>query len=765
MAQKKVNGLTIAISADTSGVTAGLKDITSESISLSKQLKTVDGLLKLDPTNTELLDTRQKLLAESIETTRKKLAALKGAQEDVKKAVASGKIGSEEYVAFQKELVQTEKRLKDLEGTADDTGKEEEQLADATKDAGTEMQKTEKDASGLGESLKNGLAAGAKAAGAALVAVGAASVKLVKDVIEKTGELEQNLGGSESVFGDYAQRMQKAGEEAYKNLGISQSEYLATANKMGALLQGTGLDAEKSAEITEKAMQRAADMASVMGIDMSAAMESVAGAAKGNFTMMDNLGVAINDTTLKAYAAEHGLGDLSTTQDKVTAAMQMFLDTTEQYDGNFAKEATETISGSFGLLAASWDSLIAGLGNGEADISNLAGNVVDAFDSVVKNVEPVVDAIVDALPAVVDTLLAAVEELLPKLIPAFTDIFIKLTDTLVKLLPTLIPIAANAILTITTALIKNLPQVVRAAIEIITAIAQGIAKALPELIPVIVDVVLEIAEILTDPKTLMPLIRAAFDIINALIEGLLSPESIDKMIEMLPEVISNLVDILLESLDLLLDAAVQIITALCDYFFDPENVQKLIDTAIEIIAKICEGLLKALYKVGEAIGEVVKKIVDCLGLGEYWEAGMDVIDEFMGGVKQKWDEWADWWGSIGERIYDALHGNTEGSFIDEGAVWTPDKPMAVGGIVSRPTRALIGENGAEMVLPLERNTEWMDMLAARIGTGVQIGEINVSVSGADGIDRVGDIIVQKIDEALRVYQIQQVRGIGGTAWK
>lgn len=765
MAQKRVNGLTIAISADTSGVTAGLKDITSESISLSKQLKTVDALLKLDPTNTELLDTRQKLLADSIETTRKKLEALRGAQEDVKKAVASGKIGTEEYVAFQKELVHTEKRLKDLEGAADDTGKEEKQLSDSTKGAGKEMQAAEKDASGLGKSLKNGLAAGAKAAGAALVAVGAASVKLVKDVIDKTGDLEQNLGGSESVFGDYAQRMQKAGEEAYKNLGISQSEYLATANKMGALLQGTGLDAEKSAEITEKAMQRAADMASVMGIDMSAAMESVAGAAKGNFTMMDNLGVAINDTTLKAYAAEHGLGDLSTTQDKVTAAMQMFLDTTEQYDGNFAKEATETISGSLGLLAASWDSLIAGLGNGEADIANLAGNVVDAFDSVVKNVEPVVEAIVDALPAVVDTLLAAVEELLPKLIPAFTDIFIKLSDTLVKLLPTLIPIAANAILTITTALIKNLPQVVRAAMQIITSIVQGIAQALPDLIPVIVDVVLEIAEILTDPKTLMPLIRAAFDIINALIEGLLSPESINKMIEMLPEVISNLVDILLESLDLLLDAAVKIIEALCDYFFEPENVQKMIDTSIEIIAKICEGLLKAIWKIGEAIGEVVKKIVDCLGLGEYWEAGMDVIDQFMGGVKHKWDEWADWWGSIGERIYDALHGNMEGSYIDEGAVWTPDKPMAVGGIVSRPTRALIGENGAEVVLPLERNTEWMDMLAARIGTGVQIGEINVSVSGADGIDRVGDIIVQKIDEALRVYQIQQTRGIGGTAWK
>lgn len=765
MAQKKVSGLTIAISADTSGVTAGLKDITSESISLSKQLKTVDGLLKLDPTNTELLDTRQKLLAESIETTRKKLAALKGAQEDVKKAVASGKIGSEEYVAFQKELVQTEKRLKDLEGTADDTGKEEEQLAAATKDAGKEMQTAEKDASGLGESLKNGLAAGAKAAGAALVAVGAASVKLVKDVIEKTGELEQNLGGSESVFGDYAQRMQKAGEEAYKNLGISQSEYLATANKMGALLQGTGIDAEKSADITEKAMQRAADMASVMGIDMSAAMESVAGAAKGNFTMMDNLGVAINDTTLKAYAAEHGLGDLATTQDKVTAAMQMFLDTTEQYDGNFAKEATETISGSFGLLKASWNSMIAGLGNSEADIKNLAGNVADALSSVIENVEPVIEHIVEALPVVLDTVLETVEEMLPELLPVVEKIFEKVLDGIVKMLPSIIPVATSAILTFANALVRNIAPIIKAGIQLITQLAQGIAKAAPDLVPVIIDVVNEIVMTLTDPNTLMPLVHAAFDIINALIKGLLSEESLDRLIDMVPEIVSNIVDILVDSVDLLLDAAVEIIFALCDYFLDPENTQKMFDTSLEVIVKICEGLLKALYKIGEAVGQIVKKIVDCLGLGEYWEAGMDVIDQFMGGVKQKWDEWADWWGSIGERIYDALHGNMEGSYIDEGAVWTPDKPMAVGGIVSRPTRALIGENGAEMVLPLERNTEWMDMLAARIGTGVQIGEINVSVSGAEGIDRVGDIIVQKIDEALRVYQIQQTRGIGGTAWK
>lgn len=764
MASKKINGITIAINADTKGVTNGLQDLTDKSVSLSKQLKTVESLLKMDPGNTELLATKQDVFAKSVETTKKKLEALKAAQEDVKKAVESGDIGTEQYVLFQKELVMTEKRLRELEGQADDTTEEVEDLGKETKEAGTEMKEAEKESGKLGETLKEGLAAGAKAAGVALAAVGAASIKLVKDVIEQTGELEQNLGGAESVFGDYADRIVKTGEEAYKNLGLSQSEYLATANKMGALLQGSGFEAEEAADITEKAMQRAADMASVMGIDLASAMESVAGAAKGNFTMMDNLGVAINDTSIKAYALEKGLGDVETTQDKVNVAMQMFLDKTEQYDGNFAKEATQTISGSFGLLKASWSSLIAGLGNSEADIKNLADNVVDAFSSVVENVEPVVDSIVEALPAVVDALLGAVETLLPKLIPAVTQIFIKLVDTLVRLLPTLIPVATDAILTITQALITNLPQIIRAALQIVTALAQGIVDALPTLIPVAIDAIKEIALTLTDPQNLMPLIHAAFDIINALIEGLLSPESVNEMIAALPQIVENIVDILIDSIDLLIDAALALIDALCDFLLEPENLAKLLEAALKIVVKIAEGIVTALWKIGEAAYEIIDKIVGTLG--ECWDqmkqAGRDLIESLMSGITEKWDAWKDWWEGIGSWIYDKLHPGG-GSLFDFGGGEEP--AMAVGGIVTGPTRALIGENGAEVVLPLENNTHWMDILAQKIssagGSGLTIGAINVNVDGASGINNVGGVIVQKIDEALRNYQLQQSRGIGG----
>ena len=117
----------------------------------------------------------------------------------------------------------------EMNGAADATGDMEK----ATVDAGDAAEETGSRFGGLGTALKT--VAGLAAATAASVA--AATGKLVKDVVSSFSELEQNTGGAEAVFGEYASAIQKTGEEAYKNLGVSQSEYLATANKMGALFQ------------------------------------------------------------------------------------------------------------------------------------------------------------------------------------------------------------------------------------------------------------------------------------------------------------------------------------------------------------------------------------------------------------------------------------------------------------------------------------------------------------------------------------------------
>lgn len=185
--------------------------------------------------------------------------------------------------------------------------------------------------------------------------------KIIGDSIMSGGELEQQLGGVEVVFREHAEAMKKAAATAFEDMGLSESDYLAKANKMGALLKGSGFDTGYAADMSQQIMQRASDVASIMGVDVKDAMEAVTGAAKGNFTMMDNLGVAMNDTTLQAYAQEKGLGKLESTQQKVNAAMQMFLDKTEYAAGNYARE-NDTFSGSLTTAKAQLENMTADLG-------------------------------------------------------------------------------------------------------------------------------------------------------------------------------------------------------------------------------------------------------------------------------------------------------------------------------------------------------------------------------------------------------------------
>lgn len=216
---------------------------------------------------------------------------------------------------------------------------------------------------------------------------------MIKNAISLAGDLEQNIGGSASVFKNYAGTIQKTAETAASSLGLSQSKYLATATKMGSLFQGSGFSVAQSADMVTQSMQRASDVASIMGISVDSAMEAVAGMAKGNFTMMDNLGVAINDTNLQIYAQEKGLGKLSTTQQKVNAAMQMFLDKSDYAAGNYAKE-NDTYSGALATFKAELEDFAAEAGTA---LLPLAQNVLPVLSSSLNALKPVIMTVAEAV--------------------------------------------------------------------------------------------------------------------------------------------------------------------------------------------------------------------------------------------------------------------------------------------------------------------------------------------------------------------------------
>lgn len=883
---KKINGITIAINADTTGVTAGLNDLTTESITLSKQLKTVESLLNMDPGNAELVATKQELLARSIETTKRRLEALKGVQQDVQAAVARDDNGTEKYVAFQRELVTTEQRLKDLEKQEDDTGTETEELAESTENAGTEMEKAEKHSGKLGEALKEGVKKGAEIAADALKAIAEKAAEFAKSAVETgmgfdaamsqigatLGYTVDDLNADYSTASDSAKRAQdnfNMLREKAKQMGADTAFSASEAAEGLNILAMSGYSAEESCAMIKDVL----DLAAAGSLGLADAAAYTSGAVKGFAddtkdaqyytdlmakgatlanTSVGQLGEALSSgaATAASYGqdaenltlallrmAEQGetgtdattklnraMADLYTATPQAAEALETLgvktydnagnarelntvvdelnhaLSGMTEEEANAYKNAIFTTNGlqAFNKMTVTstekvtdWSNALkdasgSAANQAEAMLDNLQGDMklfgsaaegakialsdalspalremvqfgTDAVGSITEGFES--GGLAGAADKLMEEIPKAIEKFLPKIIQAATNI----TQQLVRALPRILSAIGSAMPVLLDGIMQIMPELGKAALEIIKTLGDGLAKSLPTLVPTIIDIALEIVDILTDPDTLSTLIDASIAIVIALTNGII--ESLPELIERLPELVDGIVTGIVENLPKLLDAAVAIVTSICEYIFDPENADQLLTAAMEICVKIAKGIGDAIWKITAKVAEIAKEIADKLGIGEYWEAGADVIEQFMAGVTAKWDEWTGWWEDIGEHIYDRLHPDFSGdSMIDESAVWYPQVPaMATGGIVRHPTRALIGENGAEIVLPLERNTGWMDQLAQRINSagGMRIGSINVNVTGTR---EIGHEVVAQIDTALRQYQIMRQRGVGGTGW-
>lgn len=134
---KVIKGITVEIGGNASPLNKALNDVNKTSKSLQSELRTIDKLLKLDPTNVDLLKQKQDVLSESIENTEEKLRRLKSAEDKVAQAFEDGKIDAEQYRAFQRNITTTEQKLNDLKSELNKTGQ-------AFEDLGTDAKKSEK---------------------------------------------------------------------------------------------------------------------------------------------------------------------------------------------------------------------------------------------------------------------------------------------------------------------------------------------------------------------------------------------------------------------------------------------------------------------------------------------------------------------------------------------------------------------------------------------------------------------------------------------
>lgn len=220
MANKLIRGLTVEIGGDTTKLGAALKNVESKSKSLSGELNAINRLLKLDPTNTELLAQKQQVLSEAISATREKLAALKEAENQVQEQFARGEISAEHYRTFQREITATEAKLKEYEDAAKDT---DEALENLGKGAKTAEQRTKElaERSGLAEkdldALKDKANDVADKGLKVLAAAAAAAVAALTAAAEATREYRTNMAKLDVAFTDNGHSAAEA-QEAYQEL-------------------------------------------------------------------------------------------------------------------------------------------------------------------------------------------------------------------------------------------------------------------------------------------------------------------------------------------------------------------------------------------------------------------------------------------------------------------------------------------------------------------------------------------------------------------
>lgn len=161
MAGTKIRGITIELGADASSITKALKDVNADLKKTQDSLRDVNKLLKLDPKNTELLTQKQKLLEQSISDTSKKIEQLKEAQSKVAE-------GTAEWDALQREIIDSENKLKSLEKEYRNFGSVASQQIKAV---GQDLQDAGKKVEGFGKKL-SGLSGGAAAIGGGLLKLG-----------------------------------------------------------------------------------------------------------------------------------------------------------------------------------------------------------------------------------------------------------------------------------------------------------------------------------------------------------------------------------------------------------------------------------------------------------------------------------------------------------------------------------------------------------------------------------------------------------------
>lgn len=264
------------------------------------------------------------------------------------------------------------------------------------------------EANAAGESAGQSL--GGKMVSAIKTAVaGAAIGKMFQASLMEGANLQQSLGGIETLFKGSADKVKKYADEAYKTAGLSANDYMESVTSFSAsLLQSMGGDTEAAADKANMALIDMSDNANKMGSNMGDIQNAYQGFAKQNYTMLDNLKLGYGGTktemerlladATKLTGVKYDISNLGDVYDAIHA-VQEELDIT----GTTAKESAETFSGSLASMKSAFANVLGNISLGRDIGPSLKALAETTSTFLFKNFIPMVGNILKSLPGAIVT--------------------------------------------------------------------------------------------------------------------------------------------------------------------------------------------------------------------------------------------------------------------------------------------------------------------------------------------------------------------------
>ncbi len=700
--QAAMNG--IAASAETAAAAASTAaaavETTAQSAAISQEAY-------------EAAVSSQQRLSQQIQATENKLAELKAMEADMSAARQSGDISAAAFQRYQHEVQQTADKLVTLNiqnaaateriaqmnaslaateavsnnaaeavsrigESAETTTEAARDVTRATQEVGNEAEsaasKSTKAYEKIGSAAQKALGMITKAAITASAAASAAVGALAKEAIASFGDYEQLAGGAQLMFGEAYDYIAEKAKTAFKDVQMSQNDYLKQVNGFAiGLKTAMGGDELGAAKLADRIVAAEADIVAATGNTAENVQNAFNGIMKNNYTMLDNLQIGITPTKEgfqelidKVNAYKEAQGDATRyTIDNLADCQNALVDYIEMQGlaGYAQAEGADTLQGSMASMTAAWQNMLTGMADPTQDFDELISALIDSVLNFSNNLMPRIMAVLPQmatgiaelaegiLPLIPQTL----EDMLPDVISGANSLIAALLDTLSAVADTAIPIvtdnadeiidtllsglisalpkvagsAADLCMVLITAILDNADIITQGAVDIITALAKGISDNLDTLIPAVVNAVLTITETLINNTD--KLISAAEDIIIGLADGLIN--SLPILLAKAPQILMELNTALVSAIPDIIEFALD----LCDHIADNIINYDWESVGADMYKNMQEALSNALSGDSNAVEEAAQAQAE--RIKRYDGLTQEQLDKMIADNTRKLGEW------------------------------------------------------------------------------------------------------------------------------